>query len=68
MNEVNNTIYSINGPVVKAADTRDFSMLEMVFVGNKRLIGVREKSQTSAENAIISYGILLLKSSLHSAS
>ncbi len=36
---MNNTIYSINGPVVKAADTRDFSMLEMVYVGNKRLIG-----------------------------
>lgn len=36
---MNNTIYSINGPVVKAADTRDFSMLEMVFVGNRRLIG-----------------------------
>lgn len=36
---MNNTIYSINGPVVKAANTRDFSMLEMVYVGNKRLIG-----------------------------
>ena len=34
-----NTIFSINGPVVKAADTRDFSMLEMVYVGEKRLIG-----------------------------
>ncbi len=34
-----NTIYSINGPVVKAKDTRDFSMLEMVYVGEKRLIG-----------------------------
>ena len=34
-----NTIYAINGPVVKVADTRDFSMLEMVYVGNKRLIG-----------------------------
>jgi len=34
-----NTIYSINGPVVKARDTRDFSMLEMVLVGDRRLIG-----------------------------
>lgn len=34
-----NTIYAINGPVVKVKDTKDFSMLEMVFVGEKRLIG-----------------------------
>ncbi len=34
-----NTIYSINGPVVKAQKTRDFSMLEMVYVGEKQLIG-----------------------------
>ena len=34
-----NTIYSINGPVVKAANTKDFSMLEMVYVGERRLIG-----------------------------
>ena len=34
-----NTIYSINGPVVKAKKTQDFSMLEMVYVGEKRLIG-----------------------------
>ncbi len=34
-----NQIYSINGPVVKVKDTKDFSMLEMVYVGNKRLIG-----------------------------
>ncbi len=34
-----NTIYSINGPVVKARDTRDFSMLEMVLVGERQLIG-----------------------------
>lgn len=32
-------IYSINGPVVKIANTKTFSMLEMVYVGNKRLIG-----------------------------
>ncbi len=34
-----NTIHAINGPVVRVADTKDFSMLEMVYVGDKRLIG-----------------------------
>ena len=34
-----NKIYAINGPVVKVADTRDFSMLEMVYVGDRKLIG-----------------------------
>ncbi len=34
-----NKIYSINGPVVRVKDTKAFSMLEMVYVGNKRLIG-----------------------------
>lgn len=37
MNE--NVIYSINGPVVTVKDTDAFSMLEMVYVGNTRLIG-----------------------------
>ncbi|OUQ13363.1 V-type ATP synthase subunit A [Massilimicrobiota sp. An142] len=37
MNE--NVIYSINGPVVTVKDTNAFSMLEMVYVGNARLIG-----------------------------
>lgn len=37
MNE--NVIYSINGPVVTVKDTNAFSMLEMVYVGNVRLIG-----------------------------
>lgn len=32
-------IYSINGPVVTVKDTDTFSMLEMVYVGNMRLIG-----------------------------
>lgn len=36
---MNNQIYSINGPVVKVKNTKDFSMLEMVYVGDKRLIG-----------------------------
>lgn len=34
-----NKIYSVNGPVVKVKDTKDFSMLEMVYVGEKQLIG-----------------------------
>ncbi len=34
-----NTVYAINGPVVKVADTKDFSMLEMVYVGDKKLMG-----------------------------
>lgn len=34
-----NTVFSINGPVVKVKDTTDFSMLEMVYVGAKRLVG-----------------------------
>lgn len=37
MNE--NVIYSINGPVVTVKDTNALSMLEMVYVGNARLIG-----------------------------
>ncbi len=32
-------IYAINGPVVTVRDTRAFSMLEMVYVGDKRLLG-----------------------------
>lgn len=34
-----NKIYAINGPVVKVKDTKDFSMREMVLVGDKKLIG-----------------------------
>ena len=34
-----NTVFSINGPVVKVRDTRDFSMMEMVRVGEKGLVG-----------------------------
>lgn len=36
---MDNKIFSINGPVVKVRDTKDFQMLEMVYVGEKRLIG-----------------------------
>ena len=32
-------VYSINGPVVTVKDTDSFSMLEMVYVGNMRLVG-----------------------------
>ncbi len=32
-------IYSINGPVVKLRQTDGFSMMEMVYVGEKRLVG-----------------------------
>ncbi len=35
----NNVIYGINGPVVTVRNARDFSMQEMVFVGNSRLAG-----------------------------
>lgn len=34
-----NTVYSINGPVVKVRNAKDFMMLEMVYVGEKKLIG-----------------------------
>ena len=34
-----NTVYAINGPVIKVKNTKDFSMREMVYVGEKRLIG-----------------------------
>lgn len=34
-----NTIYSINGPVITVKDTKSFEMLEMVFVGNAQLLG-----------------------------
>jgi V/A-type H+-transporting ATPase subunit A len=34
-----NVIYSINGPVVKMRNTKDFSMLEMVYVGYQKIIG-----------------------------
>ncbi|MDD3127080.1 MAG: V-type ATP synthase subunit A [Candidatus Izemoplasmatales bacterium] len=35
----NNLIYSINGPVVTVKNANDFHMLEMVYVGNARLMG-----------------------------
>ena len=36
---MNNTIYSINGPVVTVRNTKDFFMMEMVYVGNLKLVG-----------------------------
>ena len=36
---MNNTIYAINGPVIKLRETKDFAMREMVYVGRKHLIG-----------------------------
>ncbi|NLW53033.1 MAG: V-type ATP synthase subunit A [Tissierellia bacterium] len=36
---MNNTVYSINGPVVTVKNASDFKMLEMVFVGNARHLG-----------------------------
>ena len=32
-------IYSINGPVVRVKDYSKFKMLEMVYVGEKKLLG-----------------------------
>ncbi|MEG1630761.1 MAG: V-type ATP synthase subunit A [Hydrogenoanaerobacterium sp.] len=34
-----NTVYSINGPVVTVKNATEFEMMEMVYVGTKRLIG-----------------------------
>lgn len=34
-----NVIYGINGPVVTVKDTKSFSMMEMVYVGEEKLIG-----------------------------
>ena len=46
-----NTIYSINGPVVKLVKTNDFKMLEKVFVGPKKLMG--EVISISDEETVI---------------
>ncbi len=34
-----NTVFSVNGPVVKVRDTSDFAMMEMVYVGADHLMG-----------------------------
>lgn len=45
-----NTVFSVNGPVVKVRDTSDFAMMEMVYVGAEHLmgevIGVNSKETT----------------------
>ncbi len=45
-----NVIYGVNGPVVTVKNARDFSMMEMVYVGEQRLvgeiIGVTDKATT----------------------
>ncbi len=35
----NNKIFSINGPVIKVRNTKEFSMLEMVEVGKNKIVG-----------------------------
>ena len=35
----NNIIYGINGPVVTVKNAKDFSMMEMVYVGHSHLVG-----------------------------
>lgn len=39
IDKVKNEIFSINGPVIKVKNTSDFSMMEMVYVGFKKIIG-----------------------------
>lgn len=39
MTEAKNKIFSINGPVITVLNSTDFTMLEMVHVGTKQLIG-----------------------------
>ncbi|MCL2548481.1 MAG: V-type ATP synthase subunit A, partial [Symbiobacteriaceae bacterium] len=34
-----NEVFSVNGPVVRVRQSKDFALLEMVYVGHKRLIG-----------------------------
>ena len=35
----NSVIFSINGPVIKVRNTKEFSMMEMVYVGKNKIIG-----------------------------
>ena len=39
MIETKNKIYAINGPIIKIQGPTDFSMSELVYVGNDRLVG-----------------------------
>lgn len=46
-----NKIYAINGPVIKVKDSDDFKMMEMVYVGNDRLLA--EVINITADETII---------------
>lgn len=46
-----NVIFGINGPVVTVANSKGFSMQEMVFVGDERLVG--EVIEISSERTVI---------------
>ena len=37
--ENQNVVYGINGPVVTVLKTKSFSMMEMVYVGEQKLVG-----------------------------
>ena len=54
-----NVIYSINGPVIKVRNTKDFSMLEMVYVGKNKIIG-EVISITDKETTIQVYELSLI--------
>ena len=51
LNETKGYIYAVNGPVVTAKGDDCFSMLEMVYVGERNLIG--EVIKISSEGAVI---------------
>ena len=36
---ISNVIYGINGPVVTVKNAKEFSMMEMVYVGKEKLVG-----------------------------
>ena len=48
---MSDVIYSINGPVVTVRDSRSFSMREMVYVGEKQLLG--EVIRINTERTVI---------------
>ena len=55
-----NVVYSINGPVVTVKDTKAFSMLEMVYVGHKGLvgevIGITDPANTYSRKILLRHG------------
>lgn len=36
---MSNVVYAINGPVIKVKNTKDFAMMEMVYVGHRKMLG-----------------------------